>query len=153
MLAVEVLTVGTPNSLLSALEVQRAVDPFVVKSLYFAKIDVKSHMRTHSTKPDLQKRILRWHNYASQKRKGSSVVETNTLENLPNRLKVELALNVNMETLKKVVIFKDCRPEFLHDMVLKMRSSIVTPGDYICRKDEIARDLFLVPDGVLEVVG
>ncbi|KAF5406249.1 hypothetical protein PHET_00246 [Paragonimus heterotremus] len=86
-------------------------------------------------------------------RKGSSAVETNTLENLPDRLKVELALDVNVETLKKVAIFKDCRPEFLHDLVLKMRSSVVTPGDYICRKDEIARDFFIVADGVLEMVG
>ncbi|KAF8571309.1 hypothetical protein P879_01866 [Paragonimus westermani] len=87
------------------------------------------------------------------RRRGSSVGEINTFENLPDKLKVELALDVNLETLKKVIIFKDCRPELLHDLVLKMRSSIVTPGDYICRKDEIARDLFIVADGVLEVVG
>ncbi|KAF7255474.1 hypothetical protein EG68_07628 [Paragonimus skrjabini miyazakii] len=114
---------------------------------------VKSYMRIHSVRPELQKRILRWYDYAWQKRKGSGVNDINALEILPDKLKTELALDVNLETLKKVTIFKECRPEFLHDLVLKMRPHIFTPGDYICRKGEIARELFIIADGVLEVVG
>ncbi|KAF5401928.1 hypothetical protein PHET_04852 [Paragonimus heterotremus] len=114
---------------------------------------VKSYMRVHSVRPELQKRILRWYDYAWQKRKGSGVNDINALEILPDKLKTELALDVNLETLKKVTIFKECRPEFLHDLVLKMRPHIFTPGDYICRKGEIARELFIIADGVLEVVG
>ncbi|KAF6771961.1 hypothetical protein AHF37_09222 [Paragonimus kellicotti] len=34
-----------------------------------------------------------------------------------------------------------------------MRPCIFTPNDYICRKGEIARELFIIADGVLEVVG
>ncbi|VDP78217.1 unnamed protein product [Schistosoma mattheei] len=57
-----------------------------------------------------------------------------------------------METLKKVTIFHECRPEFLHDIVLKMRPLVFTPGDLICRKGEIAREIFIIADGVLEVL-
>jgi hypothetical protein len=74
---------------------------------------------------------------------------------LPDKLKTELALHVNLETLRKVIllncinknkndifnifqfkvtIFQECQPEFLHDLVLKMRAYIFTPGDMICRK-------------------
>lgn len=53
---------------------------------------------------------------------------------LPDKLKTELALHVNLETLRKVTIFQECQPEFLHDLVLKMRASIFTPGDVICRR-------------------
>lgn len=52
----------------------------------------------------------------------------------------------------QVTIFQECQPEFLHDLVLKMRAYIFTPGDVICRKGEIAREMFIIADGVLEVV-
>ncbi|VDM32485.1 unnamed protein product [Hydatigera taeniaeformis] len=55
--------------------------------------------------------------------------------------------------LFKVTIFHECRPEFLHDLVLKMRPYIFTPGDLICRKGEVAREMFIIADGVLEVIG
>jgi cyclic nucleotide gated channel alpha 3 len=53
----------------------------------------------------------------------------------------------------KVTIFHECQPEFLHDLVLKMRAYIFTPGDMICRKGEVAREMFIIADGVLEVIG
>lgn len=34
-----------------------------------------------------------------------------------------------------------------------MRAYIFTPGDFICRKGEIAREMFIIADGVLEVLG
>jgi cyclic nucleotide gated channel alpha 3 len=52
-----------------------------------------------------------------------------------------------------VTIFHECQPEFLHDLVLKMRAYIFTPGDMICRKGEVAREMFIIADGVLEVIG
>ncbi|GIY78879.1 cyclic nucleotide-gated cation channel alpha-3 [Caerostris darwini] len=71
---------------------------------------------------------------------------------LPDKLKTELALHVNLKTLKKVSIFQECQPEFLHDLVLKMRAYIFTPGDLICRKGEVAREMFIIADGILEVI-
>ncbi|GBN34348.1 hypothetical protein AVEN_236839-1 [Araneus ventricosus] len=49
-------------------------------------------------------------------------------------------------------IFVKCQPEFLHDLVLKMRAYIFTPGDLICRKGEVAREMFIIADGILEVI-
>lgn len=54
--------------------------------------------------------------------------------------------------LVQVSIFKECQPEFLHDLVLKMRASIFTPGDMICRRGEVAREMFIIADGILEVI-
>lgn len=53
---------------------------------------------------------------------------------------------------KQVSIFKECQPEFLHDLVLKMKAYIFTPGDLICRKGEVAREMFIIADGILEVI-
>lgn len=50
-------------------------------------------------------------------------------------------------------MFDDCEPEFLHDLVLKMQTYIFTPGDMVVRKGEIAREMFIIADGHLEVIG
>ena len=50
-------------------------------------------------------------------------------------------------------MFNDCPPAFLTDLVLKMRTSVFTPGDLVCRKGEVAREMFIISDGLLEVVG
>ncbi|GIY48787.1 cyclic nucleotide-gated channel cone photoreceptor subunit alpha [Caerostris darwini] len=71
---------------------------------------------------------------------------------LPDKLKTELAIHVNLKTLKKVSIFKECQPEFLHDLVLKMKAYIFTPGDLVCRKGEVAREMFIIADGILQVI-
>ncbi|CAG9831941.1 unnamed protein product [Diabrotica balteata] len=52
----------------------------------------------------------------------------------------------------KVTIFQECQPEFLRDLVLKMKAYIFTPGDSICRKGEVAREMFIIADGILEVI-
>jgi hypothetical protein len=78
--------------------------------------------------------------------------DIHSLTVLPDKLKTELALHVNLDTLKKVSIFKNCQPEFLHDLVLKMRAVIFTPEDIICRKGEIAREMYIIADGVLDVL-
>lgn len=49
----------------------------------------------------------------------------------------------------QVTIFQECQPEFLHDLVLKMKAYIFTPGDSICRKGEVAREMFIIADGIL----
>ncbi|PIK42321.1 hypothetical protein BSL78_20804 [Apostichopus japonicus] len=71
---------------------------------------------------------------------------------LPTKLRTELAIYVNLETLKKVSFFQECEPEFLHDLVLRMQLVITTPGELVCRKGEIAREMFIISDGVLEVL-
>ena len=52
----------------------------------------------------------------------------------------------------KVTFLQKCQPEFLHDLVLKMKMIIYTPGDYVCRKGEIAREMYVISDGILEVI-
>jgi CRP-like cAMP-binding protein len=58
----------------------------------------------------------------------------------------------NTFSLVQVTIFQECQPEFLHDLVLKMKAYIFTPGDSICRKGEVAREMFIIADGILEVL-
>ena len=46
-----------------------------------------------------------------------------------------------LTTVIQVKIFKDCEQGFLCELVLKLRSQIFSPEDYICRIGEIGRVL------------
>ncbi|KAK3084244.1 hypothetical protein FSP39_010629 [Pinctada imbricata] len=111
----------------------------------------KMYMQMHNVPNELQKRVQRWYDYA-WKRGRMNGSDINSLGLLPDKLKTELAIHVNLETLKKVTIFQECQPEFLHDLVLKMRAYIFTPGDLICRRGEIAREMFIIADGLVEII-
>lgn len=45
--------------------------------------------------------------------------------------------------LRQVKIFKDCEQGFLCELVLKLRSQIFSPEDYICRIGEIGKQVYL----------
>ena len=40
----------------------------------------------------------------------------------------------------------------LYALVLKLKPKIFMPGDYICRKGEVGREMFIVNSGVVEVI-
>nr|KAG5687124.1 hypothetical protein BaRGS_034037 [Batillaria attramentaria] len=111
----------------------------------------KVYMQTHNVPCDLQKRVQRWYDYVWSRGRLNGC-DINSLGLLPDKLKTELAIHVNLETLKKVTIFQECQPEFLHDLVLKMKAYIFTPGDLICRRGEVAREMFIIADGVVEII-
>ncbi|XP_062560647.1 uncharacterized protein LOC134224966 [Armigeres subalbatus] len=113
----------------------------------------KTYMRHHKVPGGMKRRVLRWYDYSWSRGRIQGGGDINTaLGLLPDKLKTELALHVNLSVLKKVTIFQECQPEFLHDLVLKMKAYIFTPGDSICRKGEVAREMFIIADGILEVL-
>jgi hypothetical protein len=60
--------------------------------------------------------------------------------------KAEIAINVHLDTLKRVEIFQNTEAGFLCELVLRLRPVLFSPGDYICRKGKyltlISYDLF-----------
>ncbi|KAI0211322.1 Cyclic nucleotide-gated channel cone photoreceptor subunit alpha [Lamellibrachia satsuma] len=111
----------------------------------------KTYMHENKVPTGLQHRVQRWYNYALSRGRINGGGDVKSLGLLPDKLKTELALHVNLETLKKVKIFQNCETEFLHDVVLKMQAFILTPGDLVCRKGEVARDMFIISEGTLEL--
>ena len=82
----------------------------------------------------------------------SAVDEKAVLGHLPDSIRAEIAMNVHADTLRRVAIFRECETGLLTQLVLKLRPSAFGPGDYVCRKGDIGKELYIIKRGQLSVV-
>ncbi|KAI1298174.1 Cyclic nucleotide-gated cation channel alpha-3 [Halotydeus destructor] len=68
------------------------------------------------------------------------------------KLKAEIAIHVHLDTLKRVEIFQNTEAGFLCALVLRLRPVLFSPGDYVCRKGEVGKEMYIVNRGRLQVV-
>uniref|UniRef100_A0A3P8SI50 Cyclic nucleotide gated channel subunit alpha 3 n=1 Tax=Amphiprion percula TaxID=161767 RepID=A0A3P8SI50_AMPPE len=116
-----------------------------------AKIDsIKQYMQFRKVTKDLEARVVKWFDYLWTEEKTCD--EKLVLKNLPDKLKAEIAINVHLETLRKVRIFQDCEAGLLIELVLKLQPQVFSPGDYICKKGDIGREMYIIKEGKLAVV-
>lgn len=62
----------------------------------------KQYMRSHNVPPEMQRRVQRWYDYSWSRGRMSGAGDVHSIKLLPDKLKTELALHVNLGTLKKV---------------------------------------------------
>ncbi|XP_018547484.1 cyclic nucleotide gated channel subunit alpha 2b [Lates calcarifer] len=135
--------VGNVGSMISNMNATRAE--------FQARIDaIKHYMHFRKVSKELETRVIKWFDYLWTNKK--AVDEQEVLKNLPNKLRAEIAINVHLETLKKVRIFQDCEAGLLVELVLKLRPQVFSPGDYICRKGDIGKEMYIIKEGKLAVV-
>uniref|UniRef100_A0A3Q3WJZ1 Cyclic nucleotide-binding domain-containing protein n=1 Tax=Mola mola TaxID=94237 RepID=A0A3Q3WJZ1_MOLML len=116
-----------------------------------SRIDnIKQYMQVRKVSKDLELRVIKWFDYLWNN--GKAQDEREVLRYLPDKLKAEIAIQVHMDTLKKVRIFSDCEAGLLIELVLKLRPQVFSPGDYICKKGDIGREMYIIKDGKLAVV-
>uniref|UniRef100_A0A3P8SA05 Cyclic nucleotide gated channel subunit alpha 2 n=1 Tax=Amphiprion percula TaxID=161767 RepID=A0A3P8SA05_AMPPE len=135
--------VGNVGSMIANMNATRAE--------FQARIDaIKHYMHFRKVSKELETRVIKWFDYLWTNKK--AVDEQEVLKNLPNKLRAEIAINVHLETLKKVRIFQDCEAGLLVELVLKLRPQVFSPGDYICRKGDIGKEMYIIKEGKLAVV-
>ncbi|KAM6323062.1 cyclic nucleotide-gated channel alpha-2-like [Podargus strigoides] len=135
--------VGNVGSMISNMNATRAE--------FQAKVDaIKHYMQFRKVSKDVEIKVIKWFDYLWTNKK--AVDEREVLKNLPDKLRAEIAINVHLETLKKVRIFQDCEAGLLVELVLKLHLQVFSPGDYICRKGDIGKEMYIIKEGKLAVV-
>ncbi|XP_036890052.1 cGMP-gated cation channel alpha-1 [Sturnira hondurensis] len=135
--------VGNIGSMISNMNAARAE--------FQARIDaIKQYMHFRNVTKDMEKRVIKWFDYLWTNKK--TVDEREVLKYLPDKLRAEIAISVHLDTLKKVRIFADCEAGLLVELVLKLQPQVYSPGDYICKKGDIGREMYIIKEGKLAVV-
>ncbi|XP_050526880.1 cyclic nucleotide-gated cation channel beta-3 [Daktulosphaira vitifoliae] len=109
------------------------------------------YLRKLNIPPRIRERVEQWFSFTWEQQR--TLDENRILDSLPHKMKTDVAINVHMKTLNKVQLFKDCDQALLRELVLKLRPILYLPGDYICRKGEVGKEMYIVKTGQVQVVG
>ncbi|XP_063240491.1 cyclic nucleotide-gated cation channel beta-1-like isoform X2 [Bacillus rossius redtenbacheri] len=108
------------------------------------------YMRRLSVASKLQDRVKLWLNFTMEQQ--HSLDESAILNMISSKLQMDIAINVHINTLTKMQIFKDCDAALLRDLVPQLKRVLFLPGDYVCRKGEVGKEMYIVKTGVLQVM-
>ncbi|CAJ0584438.1 unnamed protein product, partial [Mesorhabditis spiculigera] len=135
--------IGSVGNVVSVMNKQRAE--------YQEKMDaVKFYMKYRKVNPAIQERVLNCFVYMASQNQLTD--ERDILEVLPPRLTGQIAVSLHMETLQKVELFTECEVNFLYELVLRLQQHVFSPGDYICRTGDRAKEMFILKRGQLSVI-
>ncbi|XP_010332515.3 cyclic nucleotide-gated channel alpha-4 [Saimiri boliviensis] len=111
---------------------------------------VKKYMKLQHVNRKLERRVIDWYQHLQINKKMTN--EVAILQHLPERLRAEVAVSVHLSTLSRVQIFQNCEASLLEELVLKLQPQTYSPGEYVCRKGDVGREMYIIREGQLAVV-
>ncbi|XP_008295762.1 cyclic nucleotide-gated cation channel beta-1 [Stegastes partitus] len=109
------------------------------------------YMSSYRIPKDVQNRVKTWYNYTWQSQ--GMLDEQELLTQLPDKMRLDIAIDVNYSIVSKVPLFQGCDRQMIFDMLKSLRSVVYLPGDYVCKKDEVGREMYIIKAGEVQVVG
>ncbi|UJR23852.1 hypothetical protein I4U23_026827 [Adineta vaga] len=113
--------------------------------------EIKRYMKFRSVNRKLEQKVIKWLDYLYTNRQ---VLNEEMVLNsdLSIELRKDLAIKVHLESLQQVKLFNDCEPNLLIELVTKLKPTFFGPGDYVCRKGDIGKEMYIIKRGQLAVV-
>ncbi|NXJ15074.1 CNGA4 protein, partial [Odontophorus gujanensis] len=111
---------------------------------------VQRYLRAHGVHGRLRRRVAAWHEHLRAQHKLAE--EHAVLQHLPARLRAEVAASVHLPALRKVALFQSCERGVLEALVLRLRPQVFGPGEFVCRRGDVGREMYFIREGRLEVL-
>ncbi|KAM3920645.1 cyclic nucleotide-gated channel beta-1 [Leptodactylus fuscus] len=109
------------------------------------------YMNCYRIPRSVQNRVKMWYEYTWQSQ--GMLDESELMVQLPDKMRLDLAIDVNYNIVSKVVLFQGCDRQMIYDMLKRLRSVVYLPGDYVCKKGEIGREMYIIKAGEVQVLG
>ncbi|KAK0150671.1 Cyclic nucleotide-gated cation channel beta-1 [Merluccius polli] len=109
------------------------------------------YMTSYHIPREVQNRIKTWYDY-TWKIQGM-LDEQELLIQLPDKMRLDIAVDVNYSIVSKVALFQGCDRQMVFDMLTRLKSVVYLPGDFVCKKGEIGREMYIIKQGEVQVVG
>uniref|UniRef100_A0A3Q3VZ33 Cyclic nucleotide-binding domain-containing protein n=1 Tax=Mola mola TaxID=94237 RepID=A0A3Q3VZ33_MOLML len=110
-----------------------------------------AYMNTYKIPRHVQNRVRTWYNYtwAAQ----GMLDESELLDKMPLVMRIAIAVDINLATFQKIDLFKGCDQQMLVDMLLRLKSIVYLPGDFVVKKGDIGKEMYVIKSGAVQVVG
>ena len=69
---------------------------------------------------------------------------------MPERLHRDVAIDMHFEILKSVKLFDGCDEQLLIDLVLNLKPILFLPGQFVCKKGEVGKEMYIVSSGLVQ---
>ncbi|XP_077349112.1 cyclic nucleotide-gated channel beta-3 [Lithobates pipiens] len=122
------------------------------QSYYRSSVDKTiSYMNKNKIPKHVQNRVRSWYEYTWDSQ--GMLDESELLEEMPTRMQLAIAVDVNLAIVNNVELFKGCDAQMIHDLLLRLKSIVYLPGDFVCKKGEIGREMYIIKQGAVQVLG
>ncbi|GCC26447.1 hypothetical protein chiPu_0004864 [Chiloscyllium punctatum] len=109
------------------------------------------YMNSYRIPRFVQNRVRKWYEFTWESQ--GMLDETELLVQLPDKMRLDIAIDVNYSIVSKVALFQGCDRQMIYDMLKRLKSVVYLPGDYVCKKGEIGREMYIIKAGEVQVVG
>lgn len=123
----------------------------IVRANHVKKLEeVTAFLRYRAIPADLREQVLAYYGHLWDSRMGPE--ESAVLADLPESLRVEIALSMRGDLLQKVPFFRGSDDDLLRDMVMALRPSVFLPGSYLMHEGDPGDSLYIISSGSVEIV-
>ncbi|KAF4010736.1 hypothetical protein G4228_002527 [Cervus hanglu yarkandensis] len=109
------------------------------------------YMNFYKIPKSVQNRVKTWYEYTWHSQ--GMLDESELMVQLPDKMRLDLAIDVNYDIVSKVALFQGCDRQMIFDMLKRLRSVVYLPNDYVCKKGEIGREMYIIQAGQVQVLG
>ncbi|XP_060950301.1 cyclic nucleotide-gated cation channel beta-3-like [Limanda limanda] len=109
------------------------------------------YMNTYRISNVVQNRVRTWYNYTWAEQ--GMLDESELLDKMPLVMRVAVAVDINLATFQKIALFQGCDQQMLVDMLLRLKSILYLPGDFVVQKGDIGKEMYIIKGGAVQVVG
>ncbi|XP_073709463.1 uncharacterized protein cngb1a isoform X3 [Misgurnus anguillicaudatus] len=109
------------------------------------------YMSSYKIPREVQNRVKTWYDYTWKSQ--GMLDEQELLMQLPDKMRLDIAADVNYSIVSKVALFQGCDRQMIFDMLKRLKSVVYLPEDFVCKKGEIGREMYIIKAGEVQVVG